>query len=217
MARTFPRSRWRDVALYAIVTGSVARKNPIDVVRRAAAGGADAIQLREKELSDRDLLELAKASVDAAHEHDALLVVNDRPDVAYMAKADGVHLGQGDLPPDQARNLLGPTAIIGVSAHSLEEAETADAAGADYVAVGAVFPTSTKPEREAVGPGLVADVVERVNAPVVAIGGITLSNVGRAMEVGCRCVCVCSAIISADDVEQATRELKKAITSQKEV
>jgi len=211
VARTFPRARWRAVRLYVISTGSIAGKDPIDVVRAAAAGGADAIQLREKDMPDGELLALARTAVESAHEHGALLIVNDRPDIAYVSGADGVHLGGGDLPPAAARRLLGPNRIIGASTHSLDEALAAEAAGADYVAIGAVFPTSTKPEREPVGPGLVRQVVDSVRVGVVAIGGVDISNVGAVFKAGCTCACVCSAIIADDDVEQATRRFKEAI------
>jgi len=211
LARTFPCARWRKVALYVIVTGSVAGRDALQVVRAAAAGGADAIQLREKEMPDGQLVETARAAVQTAHDHGALLIVNDRADVAYVSGADGVHLGPGDVAPADARSLLGPGFIIGASTHSVEEALSAEAAGADYIAVGSIFATSTKPERQPVGVELVRKVLDNVHAPVAAIGGIDVSNAGAVLATGCGCVCVCSAIISRDDIEQATRQFKQVL------
>jgi len=207
-----PRGRLAQARLY-VVLGPVQGAD-LDLVaagRAALRGGADIIQLRHKAAAARDLLPVARALRDAAREHDALLIVNDRPDIALLADADGVHLGTGDLPIRAARRLLGHQKIIGGTANTARLAQQAEAEGADYVGCGAVFPSPTKPDRGVVGPKRYARVAKAVRIPVFAIGGITRDNVAELLAVGCERIAVSSAVLAAADIEAATQTLKNAL------
>jgi thiamine-phosphate pyrophosphorylase len=214
--------RFEPVRLYVLLTGALCRRDPVETARAALAGGADCIQLREKAcppagpggghwLGDRDLLNLARRLRELTTEAGALLIVNDRPDIAALAGADGVHLGQDDLPIAPARRLLPGRALIGRSTHSLEQARRAEAEGADYIGVGPMFSTATKDAGAAVGPGLLKEVAAAVSVPLVAIGGINLKNVSELLAAGCRRVAVCSAVIASDDPAAAAAELRSAL------
>jgi len=135
----------------------------------------------------------------------ATFIVNDRLDLALALGADGVHLGQDDLPPAAARPLLRPGMILGLSTHSLEQARAAQAAGADYVAVGSMFPTGTKPDFQLVGPELIGKLRGEIGVPLIGIGGITHDNVAQVIRAGADGVAVISAVCAAPDPEAATR------------
>ncbi|ACX51316.1 thiamine-phosphate pyrophosphorylase [Ammonifex degensii KC4] len=202
--------RWR---LYVIVgsehTGG--REVPA-VVRAAIAGGAEVIQLREKKLSTRALYSLARQLREITGEAGVDLIINDRVDVALAVGADGVHLGSEDLPLPEARRVIGDKLILGATAHSLEEALEAQAAGADYLGVGPVFPTATKPELKPGGLKLLREVASQVSLPVVAIGGITAENVREVLaQPGVKCVAVIRAVATAPDVKEAAARLKQAM------
>ncbi len=182
-----------------------------EVVRAAVRGGVGAFQLREKELGTRDLVTLAAELREVTREGGALFLVNDRTDVAAAVDADGVHLGQDDLPVEAARRLLGPQKLIGVSTHSVEQAREAWKRGADYIGVGPVFPTATKPEAEARGLSLVSQVAGEVPLPFVAIGGIDPSTIGDVLRAGARRVAVVRAVAGASDVTRAAAALCAAI------
>jgi thiamine-phosphate diphosphorylase len=169
------------------------------------------VQLREKEWPSGRLLALADRLRARCREARVTFVVNDRLDLALALAADGVHLGQEDLPPRVARPLLRPGMLLGVSTHSVEQARAAQAAGADYVAVGAMFPTATKPDFELVGPDLVRKLRAEIRAPLIGIGGITPDNVGEVIRAGAAGVAVISAVCAADDPERATRRFLEAI------
>jgi len=189
--------------LYVIVgTAHTASRPVLDVVREAIRGGAGIIQLREKELPARAFYELAQALRELTREAGVPLIINDRVDVAAAVGADGVHLGQEDLPMAAARRLLGERAIIGVSTHSVAEAVAAEQAGADYIGVGPVFSTPTKPELEPKGVALLREVLPAVHLPVVAIGGITPENVAAVVAAGVNRVAVVSAVAGAPDVAE---------------
>jgi thiamine-phosphate pyrophosphorylase len=171
-----------------------------------ARGGARIVQLRAKGASDRVLFALAREAQSAARAAGVLFVVNDRPDVALMVGADGVHLGQDDLPPTEARRLLGPDAVIGWSTHSLEQLERAAAEPVDYLAFGPVFPTVTKRDPDpVVGPDLLRAARALTARPLVAIGGIDASRAALAIAAGADGVAVISALADARDLEQAAR------------
>jgi thiamine-phosphate diphosphorylase len=140
-------------------------------------------------------------------------IVNDRVDLALAVDADGVHLGQDDLPPAAARALLEPGMILGLSTHSVEQAKAAQAAGADYVAVGSMFPTATKPEFQLVGPALARQVRPVVRVPLIGIGGITPDNVGGVIAAGVDGVAVISAVCAAPDPRAAARRFLAAIAA----
>lgn len=182
-----------------------------DVARALIRGGADVIQLREKSADAAEFLEVARECRQACDAGGAILILNDRVEAVLPSEADGVHLGQEDLDPHEARGHLGEGAIIGVSCHSVEEALRAVDRGADYLSVGCIFPSPTKPHLQPVGPEMIARVAERVALPLVAIGGIRPENVARVIEAGAQAVAVSSAVLQAPDPEAAVRQLLRAI------
>lgn len=181
------------------------------VVVEAVAAGVRLVQLREKDLSPRELLELGRRLIGPVRQGGALLVVNDRVDVALALGADGVQLGTMSLPVEVVRRLVGPRLLVGASVHSVGEAIAAERAGADYLQLGTIFATASHPGREPGGPALVAEVVGAVKIPVVAIGGIDADNAGQLMEVGASGVAVIRAIQSAPDAGMAARALREAV------
>ena len=209
VARTLrPAGRFAAVRLYVLITESACRHPWERTAEQAIAGGADALQLREKTLDGGELLARARRFVALCRRHDVLSVINDRPDVAILSGADGVHVGQDDLPAADARALLGPGKIVGVSTHELTHAERAVTDGADYVGVGPVFRSTTKPREISPGLPYAAAVAKRVKIPAVAIAGITADNVRQVMATGVRAVAVTAAVTGADDVAAAAAGLK---------
>jgi thiamine-phosphate diphosphorylase len=201
-----------DPSLYVILDRTAARGRDLTgILESTIAGGCRMVQLREKEWPSGRLLALADRLRARCREARVTFVVNDRLDLALALAADGVHLGQEDLPPRVARPLLRPGMLLGVSTHSVEQARAAQAAGADYVAVGAMFPTATKPDFELVGPDLVRKLRAEIRAPLIGIGGITPDNVGEVIRAGAAGVAVISAVCAADDPERATRRFLEAI------
>ncbi len=181
-------------------------------VAQAVGAGARLVQLREKDLSARELLRLGTSLLGPVREGGAALVVNDRVDVALALGADGVHLGRGSLPVGKVRRLVGGQMLVGVSAHSLEDALQAEHEGADYVVVGTIFESRSHPGLKPAGLGLVSRVAGAVRIPVVAIGGIDEANAPSVVSAGAQGVAVISAILSAADVAAATRGLLEAIS-----
>lgn len=177
------------------------------LVADIARGGARLVQLRAKSLTDRAFHALAVEALRAAREAGLLLLVNDRPDVARIVGADGVHLGQDDLPPSDARRLLGPDALIGWSTHSLEQLARAETEPVDYVAFGPVFPTATKRDPDpVVGLDLVREARRRTRRTLVAIGGLTPANARDTVAAGADGLAVISALMRAPDAAAAVRE-----------
>lgn len=194
-----------DFHLY-VITGEQfhPHRHYLDVIEEAIKGGADVIQLREKDKSKRELLEMARALRQLTRRYGVLFIVNDHIDIALAVDADGVHLGQDDLPLQEARKILGDQKIIGISTHALAEAEAAAREGADYIGVGPIFPTNTKDDlADVVGLTYVQEIAEKINLPFVAIGGIKLHNVENVLAAGAKAVCVISAVIGAEDVQAA--------------
>lgn len=178
-----------------------------EVAAQSLRGGAPMIQLRDKQRDLRYLYDEALAIRRLCREHGALFIVNDRLDLAVAVEADGVHLGQEDLPAVLARPLLSPGMLLGVSTHSIEEARAAQAAGADYIGFGPVFPTGTKSgTRPVVGLDGIRKVKAAVQIPVVAIGGIALEQVSAVMEAGADGVAVISAIVGSGEITSACRQ-----------
>jgi thiamine-phosphate pyrophosphorylase len=178
-----------------------------DSVEEAILGGVTLVQLREKEMSSKEYLELAQRIKGVTDRYGVPLIINDRIDIALAADADGVHLGPEDLPVWIVRKLLGVGKIIGASAASVDEALLFQAQGADYLGVGAVFPTATKQGTEKVGLDDLKEIKSAVHIPVVAIGGINTGNAGPAMETGVDGVAVVSAIMDQTDIREAARRL----------
>ena len=181
------------------------------VIGEAVRAGVGLVQLRGRGLTARSLLQIGLRLIAPIHEAGALLVVNDRVDVALAMGADGVHLGGGSLPVGVARRLLGPRMLLGASVHSHEEAVVAEREGADYLQLGTIFATASHPDLEPAGPALVERVAGAVRIPVVAIGGIDAGNVRQLMGVGASGAAVIRAIQSAPDVAAATRALRAAV------
>ena len=184
------------------------------IVADALAGGVDAVQLREKGTDARERYRLGKRLRELTAEAGVPLVVNDRIDLAAAIDADGVHLGQSDLPAAVAREQLGPNAVVGVSTSTVSEARAAEAAGADYLGVGAVYATGSKDvpdEENGIGIERVTAIVDAVDIPVIGIGGIDATNAGAVAAAGAAGVAVISAITGADDPEAATAAVAEAV------
>lgn len=191
-----------------------AGRDTVSIVETALDGGVDAVQLREKGTDAGHRYRLGLRLRERTDEAGVPLIVNDRIDLARAVAADGVHLGQADLPVEIARDQLGPDAVVGCSVATVEEATTAEAAGADYLGVGAVYATDSKDvdaENEGIGPERVREIADAVEIPVVGIGGIDATNAGAVAEAGATGVAVISAITAADDPSDATRELREVV------
>jgi len=201
-----------DPTLYVILDRTVAGGRDLaELLDAVIAGGARMVQLREKTWPSGQILPLAQRLRARCRQAGVTFVMNDRVDLAVAVEADGVHLGQDDLPPRYARPLLRPGMILGVSTHSVEQARRAQADGADYVAVGAMFPTDTKPDFELVGPALVRAVRGEIRVPLVGIGGITPENAGQVIAAGADGVAVISAVCAAPDPRAASAHFFDAI------
>ena len=199
--------------LYVVTDRSLSRGlTDSQVAELAYAGGADAVQLRMKEACGGEMLEQAKLIRKAADEYCRFFIVNDRVDVAMASGADGVHLGQKDIPVSVARDMMGEEALIGASVSTLEEALKAVEDGADYLGVGAVFKTSTKPDaKQGIGLDAVFEISRNVKIPVVAIGGINRGNIQDVIRAGADAAAVVSAAVNQDDVAGAVHELRDLI------
>lgn len=211
LVRIDARRRFAAVQLYVIVTQSLCKGPWLQGAEQAVAGGADCIQLREKSLPDDDFLDRARMLSRRCREAGALMVVNDRADIASLSGADGVHIGQDDLCVGDARRVVGPCGVVGVSTHTLAQARAAMDASPDYIAVGPMFATETKPQPHIPGPALVEAVRCETSLPIVAIGGIDEHNVQQVIKAGATCVCVCKSVIARSDVGAAARTLKRLI------
>lgn len=200
------RPKWRDFRLYAITAeNNHPGKSVVDVMEQALIGGAQIIQLRNKTGTRDVVLEQARALRHLTRKYNVPFIINDYPDIVLETDADGVHLGQEDMPIAEARALLGPDRIIGISTHSLQQALTAERDGADYIGVGPVFPTDTKPGRAAVTTSYVTEAARHITIPFVAIGGITLGNVDTVLAAGAKRICAVSAIVGHADPASVCR------------
>lgn len=203
-----------DYTLYLVTDRILAGARDFDdLVGRAVRGGCTLVQLREKDASSGELYERAlrlKRVTDYFH---VPLIIDDRVDIMLAVDAAGVHLGQSDLPAEAARHLIGPDKILGVSARTVEEAEAAESAGADYLGVGAVFPTATKTDAEPVARETLAAICAAVRIPVVAIGGLNAKNIPFLEGSSISGAAVVSAVMGAEDPEEAARKLKEVVYS----
>lgn len=191
-----------------------AGRSTLEIVDAAIRGGVDVIQLREKEMSARAQYELGRQVRERTAMADVLFIVNDRVDLAQAVDADGVHLGENDLPVHVARDQLGDTAIIGRSVSNEAAAERAAESGADYLGVGAVYQTSSKntpPEETDIGLDTIRAIRDATEIPFVGIGGIDTTNAADVVAAGANGVAVISAITAADDPERATQQLSEAV------
>lgn len=202
-----------DLSLYVITDSRLFQgRSHIEIARAAIAGGATAIQFREKDMNTRQMIDIAREIRALTLGAGVTYIVNDRVDVALDVDADGVHVGQDDMPAPLARRLIGKERILGVSASNLEEALKAEREGADYIGVGSIYSTASKPDAGLpVGLGVLAEIARRVSISVIAIGGIKEENVGEVIKGGARGVAVISAVVLAPDMEEATRRLRQRI------
>ncbi len=185
-------------------------RSNIDVVRQMIAGGIKVIQYREKRphTSHRVMLDECRQLRAITRRHGVLFIVNDHVDLAMLVDADGVHVGQDDLPVDQVRKLVGPDKIIGLSTHSPQQAQEAMEVGADYIGVGPIFSTRTKEDVcDPVGLEYLAYAVRNVTIPFVAIGGIKSHNIEQVSRLGTRTICLVTEIVGADDIADMARKL----------
>jgi thiamine-phosphate pyrophosphorylase len=201
------RQRFAGVRLYVLITASLCKGDWRAVAEAALRGGAGCLQLREKELPDGELMRRALALRELTARHDALLFVNDRPDIARLVHADGVHVGQDDLPVDAVRRIAGTGLLIGKSTHTAAQFAAALAEQPDYLAVGPMFESATKPQDHIAGPETLRQARGQTGLPLVAIGGITTDNAASVWEAGADCLAVCSTIIGARNVQAATEGL----------
>jgi thiamine-phosphate pyrophosphorylase len=200
-------ARFAPVRLYVLITESLCKRPWLETAEQALLGGANCLQLREKELESGELLRRAVQLVELCRKHNALSIINDRPDIAMLAKADGVHVGQTDLPARLVRQLVGNQMILGVSTHRPEQAKQAVLDGADYLGVGPIFPSETKPRDILPGLDYARHAVKHVRVPTVAIAGITGQNVDEVVATGVRAVAVSAAVVSADDPRAAAERI----------
>ena len=207
----------RTYGLYVIIDPEITGgRDPFEVARGALEGGARMLQLRDKTREKGQTLPLARKLKKLCGEYDALMIVNDHADLAALVGSDGLHVGQGDLPVGEARRVLKPQQIIGRSNHLVEEVLESQTQGADHVALGAIYPTTTKAsiiDRAPTGTEAIRKVKEAVKVPLVAIGGINQENVAPVVAAGADAICVSSAVGLAPDPEEAARRLVERIIS----
>jgi len=199
------------IRLYVLISSNIAKKSVKETARLVIDGGADAVQLREKTISDSKFISLAREVRDITTKRGSLLIINDRVHVVRKVNADGIHLGQQDMSALEARNIIGDEKIIGVSTHSITQARQAQKDGADYIAIGPIYPTSTKGHEPSVGIEIIHEISEAVSIPIIAIGAITLENLDEVLKAGASRIAVCSAIIGSKDIYSSTRQFKEKL------
>jgi thiamine-phosphate pyrophosphorylase len=205
------RQRLQGARLYVLLTGSRCEATLDWIIAEVAAGGAGLVQLREKDKSDRELLERARQVRQWTRQAGVLLILNDRVDIARLVEADGVHLGQDDLPVKEARRILGPDALIGVSTHNLEQLRQAILDGASYIGVGPTFPSGTKDFAELAGLEFVRQAMAETTLPAFVIGGINAQTISAAVTAGARRVAISGAAAQADDPRALCAALLSAL------
>jgi thiamine-phosphate pyrophosphorylase len=212
VARTLrPAGIFGKVRLCVLITESACKRPWMEVAQAAIDGGADCLQLREKNMDGGEFLRRAKEIVALCRKQGVISIVNDRPDIAVLSGADGVHVGQDDVPATEARKIVGRGKIVGVSTHRIEQARQAVLDGADYIGVGPVFRSSTKPREILPGLDYAREIAEKIRIPAVAIAGITSENVDEVLRTGIRRVAVTAAIIGCDDVKMAAERIKRKL------
>lgn len=207
------RARFAGVRLYVLITEALCALPWAEVMRQAATGGATCFQLREPDLPDRPLLTRAQEFRKLCRELGAVCIINNRADIAAAVDADGLHVGQADLPLPAARRVLGPQRIVGVSTHNPAEATSALADTPDYVAVGPMFATALKPQYGVAGLDYLRSVRARTALPIVAIGGINPENVAEVISAGADAVAVCTALVGATDPGAVARRFTERMAA----
>lgn len=197
-----------DYTLYLVTDRDVLKGRDLcEAIEASIKGGVTLVQLREKDISSLDFYNLAVAVKKITDKYNVPLIINDRIDIALAVDAAGVHVGQSDIPANVARKIIGEDKILGISAATLEEAKLAEAEGADYLGIGAVFPTDTKKDARSVSVELLDEIKKSLTVPVVGIGGISESNVELLKESKIDGIAVVSAILGKDDIEQAAKNM----------
>jgi thiamine-phosphate pyrophosphorylase len=214
MNRTIRKEKFRDVDIYPVTCEPLSGgRSNLEVLEAVIRGGAKIIQLREKGYSARALYDLALRFREITAKAGVLLIVNDRLDIALSVEADGVHLGQDDLPLAVARKLA-PELLIGISTHNPEQALEAEHGGADYINIGPIFPTETKQGLHTfLGPDTIAAISREIEIPFTVMGGINPSNIDQVIAKGARRVAMVTAITQAPDIAEAVRSFRKMITT----
>ncbi|MBT9157450.1 MAG: Thiamine-phosphate synthase [Firmicutes bacterium] len=209
--------RTEDYSLYLVTDAElIGARDFLSCVRAAIGGGVSMVQLREKNRTAREFYHLAQTVQETTSALDVPLIINDRLDIALAMDADGVHLGQNDLPAGVARHLLGAGKILGISVATMPEAVAAARQGASYVGVGAVFPTATKGNVRAVTLAQLAAIKQVLAIPVLAIGGITVLNAPEVLRTGVDGICVAKAILGEENIMQAASQLRKLLPHKEE-
>ncbi|WP_406534693.1 thiamine phosphate synthase [Methanobrevibacter sp.] len=202
-----------DLSLYLVTDKSDDVEKFLNTIEEAIKGGVTVVQIREKTADTLDFYNLALKVKEITTKYNVPLIINDRVDIALAIDADGVHVGQSDMPCDVTRKLIGKDKILGVSAATVNEAQKAEKDGADYIGTGAVFPTATKDDAPSVTKEELKEVVDSIDIPVVAIGGINHGNASELKDTGIAGLSVVSAIMSADDPKKASQELLNIFNS----
>lgn len=202
-----------DLSLYLVTDKSDDVEKFLNTIEEGIKGGVTVVQIREKTADTLDFYNLALKVKKITTKYNVPLIINDRVDVALAIDADGVHVGQSDMPCDVTRKLVGPDKIVGVSAATVEDAKKAEIDGADYIGTGAVFPTTTKADADSVTKEELAEIVKSVDIPVVAIGGINLNNAHELTDTGIAGLSVISAIMSSDNPKKSSEELLNIFNS----
>lgn len=204
--------KYVNYSLYLVTERSLLQNIELErAVEEAILGGTTLVQLREKNISTMEFYKIAVDIKKVTDKYNVPLIIDDRLDIALAVDAAGIHVGQSDMPCEIARKLVGKDKIVGVSAHTVEEALKAQKDGADYLGVGAVFPTGTKKDATDVSMETLKEIVQKVNIPVVAIGGVNQGNVDKLADTGIDGISVISAILGKKDVRKAAKELKEAV------
>ncbi|WP_326514755.1 thiamine phosphate synthase [Clostridium intestinale] len=197
-----------DYTMYLVTDRDVLKGRDLcEAIEASIKGGVTLVQLREKDISSLDFYNLAVAVKKITDKHNVPLIINDRIDIALAVDAAGVHVGQSDIPTKVARKIIGEEKILGISAATLEEAKLAEAEGADYLGIGAVFPTDTKKDARSVSIDLLEEIKKSLTVPVVGIGGINENNAELLKESKIDGIAVVSAILGKDDIEQAAKDM----------
>ena len=202
-----------DLSLYLVTDKSDDVEKFLKTIEEAIKGGVSVVQIREKTADTLDFYNLALKVKEITSKYNVPLIINDRVDIALAIDADGVHVGQSDMPCDVTRRLIGEDKILGISAATVDEAQKAEKDGADYIGTGAVFPTATKDDAPSVTKDELKEVVKSINIPVVAIGGINLDNAHQLVDTGIAGLSVVSAIMSSDNPKKSSEELLNIFNS----
>lgn len=202
-----------DLSLYLVTDKSDDVEKFLNTIEEAIKGGVTVVQIREKTADTLDFYNLALKVKEITTKYHVPLIINDRVDIALAIDADGVHVGQSDMPCDVTRRLIGEDKILGVSAATVDEAQKAEKDGADYIGTGAVFPTATKDDAPSVTKEELKEVVDSIDIPVVAIGGINHDNASELIGIGIAGLSVVSAIMSAENPKKASEELLNIFNS----